>query len=221
MSRSEKEKMFRRSLLAEKANSLFREKSYYSIKVEEITTAAEFSKGSFYRYFYNKDELVFEIYHSETVKLNAELNAILIADNFDTCLPMLSAALLSYYGSTAHLLFILDELLDKGNNDKADVADTDSFIADKLRLAWKEKITETVAQKNHLLHNIIVSLLKKENAGLSAGALVFYIDSLAKGISLGSPAITGDPPINSAEMAQAVSLLLKGIRSNNTTRDKK
>ncbi len=213
MSRSEKEKMFRRSLLAEKANSLFREKSYYSIKVEEITTAAEFSKGSFYRYFYNKDELVFEIFHSETVKLNNELESILTADNFAACLSMLSAALLSYYGSTVHLQFILDELLDKGSNDKAGVTGADSFIIDKLRLAWKEKIAETVGQKNRLLHNIIVSVLEKDNAGLSPASLVFFIDSLAKGMSLESSAGAGDPRKNSAEMAQAMDLLLKGVRS--------
>jgi AcrR family transcriptional regulator len=73
MSRSEKEKMFRRNLLSDTAARLFKSKSYHSIKVEDITSEADFSKGSFYRYFYNKDELVFEIIFNEISRLNEAL----------------------------------------------------------------------------------------------------------------------------------------------------
>jgi AcrR family transcriptional regulator len=51
-----------KNALTESAKSLFAEKGYDSVTIEEITSRAGISKGSFYTYYKSKSHIILEIY---------------------------------------------------------------------------------------------------------------------------------------------------------------
>jgi len=56
-SRKEKERSFRRELIAEVAEKLFSANSFEFVTVEDIAKEAEFAKGTLYQYFDSKDDI--------------------------------------------------------------------------------------------------------------------------------------------------------------------
>jgi len=59
--RKEREKKELRSLILSTAASLFREKGYEKTSMRAIAEAIEYSPGTIYRYFENKDQLLYEV----------------------------------------------------------------------------------------------------------------------------------------------------------------
>jgi AcrR family transcriptional regulator len=178
LSRSEKERLFRRGLLTDAAAALFREAPYQTVKVEEITDKAGFSKGSFYKYFYNKDELVFAILYNETERLNEKLAVLGGKPQSEKLLPDLCRLVLKFHLETVHLLFTADHLIKSAEK-------SEDFIASRLVLSWQEKITESTAKKNLLLAKVINACMESGEicapAGKTAAAL---FDSAARGLCL-------------------------------------
>lgn len=60
-SRKDRERQFRRQLLADTAMSLFREHSYEAITMQDIATAAQCGKATLYQHFANKEEILITI----------------------------------------------------------------------------------------------------------------------------------------------------------------
>ncbi|MBS4023465.1 MAG: TetR/AcrR family transcriptional regulator [Dethiobacter sp.] len=215
MSRNEKERSFRRKLLAETAARLFRERSYHTIKVEEITNDAEFSKGSFYKYFYNKDELVCEIVYSETQKLSAQLAVILNkSEPIYDILMFMAQALLTYHCNTIHLTFILDELL-PGDNSRHSTPDRQNFVAEKLMQSWKLKIATALEQNYSLLNKIFAAAVSnKQLREIPVPLLSLLLDNLAKGMSYRCQSgSSNNYKDNILPLAETVRLLLEGIKA--------
>jgi AcrR family transcriptional regulator len=206
MSRSEKEKTFRRNLLSETAAGLFKSKSYHSIKVEDITSEADFSKGSFYRYYYNKDELVFEIIFNEICRLNESLEKIAREPGRISSLFLnVADALLLFHGNTVHLLFIMDELLNKNDN-QTGTSDTNSFVADKLRYSWKTKIEVAMNRRKLLLDSIVQNCIEKQYLkNIKPQLLSEALDWMTKGMSFSNAAGRHD-------LSEIVGLLLEGVK---------
>lgn len=57
LSRKERHRMMDRALITETAARLFSERGFYNVSMSEIAAEAEFSVGTLYNYFKNKDEL--------------------------------------------------------------------------------------------------------------------------------------------------------------------
>jgi AcrR family transcriptional regulator len=206
MSRSEKEKAFRRKLLSDTAARLFKSKSYHSIKVDDITSEADFSKGSFYRYFYNKDELVFEIIFNEISRLNEALEKTAQEPgNISSLFLNVAEALLLFHGNTVHLLFIMEELFNKNDN-LSGTSDSNSFVADKLRQSWKTKIEVAMNRRKLLLDSIVQNCIEKQYLkNIKPQLLSETMDWLTKGMSFSNAAGRHD-------LNEIVGLLLEGVK---------
>ncbi len=178
MTRTEKERQFRRKLLAEAAAALFLESPYHSVTVDDITARAGFSKGSFYKYFYNKDELVFTILYDETETLNMKL-ATLTDPGRRPVLPGLCALLVEFHHRTVHLLFTAGHLLKTAS-------EGEDFIAARLFRSFEEKITGALARKSELVKDALAICLEGGEVSLcDPGAAALLLDSAAKGLCLG------------------------------------
>ncbi len=57
LTRKEREKLSHRSQILADALELFKEKGYHNVSMHEIATKAEFSIGTLYKYFKNKEDL--------------------------------------------------------------------------------------------------------------------------------------------------------------------
>ena len=57
LSRKEQDQQFHKNLIIKAAAQIFSEKGYDKTTLDEIATLAEFSKGSLYNYFENKEDL--------------------------------------------------------------------------------------------------------------------------------------------------------------------
>lgn len=69
-------KIDKRNLILNKAEELFREKGYQTVKVEDITKALGIAKGSFYTYFQSKEDVILEIIELFKEKLKILLSEI-------------------------------------------------------------------------------------------------------------------------------------------------
>lgn len=58
LSRRDREREFKKELIAEAAQRLFTRSSYESVTVEDIAKEAEFGKGTIYQYFNSKEEIL-------------------------------------------------------------------------------------------------------------------------------------------------------------------
>lgn len=65
-----------RKNLVKTALRLFKEKGFYAINVEDITKAANVSKGTFYTYFKRKEDIVLEITRGPFNEISDELRAM-------------------------------------------------------------------------------------------------------------------------------------------------
>lgn len=61
LSRKEKEKLFRESVMVDAAEKLFAKKGFDSVTMNEISEEAEFTKRTLYRYFTSKGDLFFAV----------------------------------------------------------------------------------------------------------------------------------------------------------------
>lgn len=75
-SRKEREREFRRQLLAETALELFKEQSYETVTMQDIATAAECGKATLYQYFGSKEEFLAFILEQAQRDLVAQLELI-------------------------------------------------------------------------------------------------------------------------------------------------
>lgn len=57
----EREREFKKQLIAEAAFQLFRSSSFESVTVQDIASAAECGKGTIYQFFSNKDEILYYV----------------------------------------------------------------------------------------------------------------------------------------------------------------
>ncbi len=113
--RQEKEDALRRSLLADAARELFHEKTFHGTTVEDIARRAEFGKGTFYKYFAQKEEVALYLAEQEMTGLNGELRALLEAsgrgEGFLTLLSRLVPLLLEHHRRNMRLFFVVHNLL--------------------------------------------------------------------------------------------------------------
>jgi AcrR family transcriptional regulator len=61
LDRKSREKAARRLAMLEAAQSIFMERGYESVSMDEVALRAEFSKPTLYQYFESKEELLFEV----------------------------------------------------------------------------------------------------------------------------------------------------------------
>ncbi len=73
LNRKERERDFRKQLIAEAAFRLFTETSFEGVTVQDIATAAEIGKGTIYQYFDNKDDILIYILSENLDRLNQNI----------------------------------------------------------------------------------------------------------------------------------------------------
>ncbi len=66
----EREREFKKHLIAEAAFQLFKNSSFEAVTVQDIASAAECGKGTIYQFFINKDEILFHIIAENLDRLN-------------------------------------------------------------------------------------------------------------------------------------------------------
>lgn len=69
----EREREFKKHLIAEAAFHLFKNSSFESVTVQDIASAAECGKGTIYQFFINKDEILFYILAGNLDQLNQKI----------------------------------------------------------------------------------------------------------------------------------------------------
>lgn len=97
ITRKERERDFKKQLIAEAAFRLFTETSFEAVTVQDIATAAEFGKGTIYQFFENKDEILAYILAQNLDRLN--LNIAEQCNQEDDVLTALNAYLILQYRS--------------------------------------------------------------------------------------------------------------------------
>ncbi len=70
LSRKEREAAWRRSEIIEAAAGLFISKGYEATSLQEIAEASEFSVGTLYNFFENKEDMYFAVIEAELAELN-------------------------------------------------------------------------------------------------------------------------------------------------------
>lgn len=75
VSRRDREKEFKKQLIAEAALQLFSGSSYEAVTVEDIARQAEFGKGTLYLYFANKEEILLYIFAQSIEQLVNDIAA--------------------------------------------------------------------------------------------------------------------------------------------------
>jgi AcrR family transcriptional regulator len=94
LSREQSREQTRESLLAA-AHDVFVQKGFAHASVEEVTSAAGYSRGAFYSNFEDKTELFFELMDRESAAIKAQFRELLEAPMLDPA--HLYAQLVSYY----------------------------------------------------------------------------------------------------------------------------
>lgn len=75
LNRKERERDFKKQLIAEAAFRLFKDTSFEAVTVQDIATTAEMGKGTIYQYFDNKDEILTYILSENLDRLNQNITA--------------------------------------------------------------------------------------------------------------------------------------------------
>ena len=96
LSREQSREQTRESLLAA-AHDVFVQKGFAHASVEEITSAAGYSRGAFYSNFEDKTELFFELMQRESAAIESRFQELLQAPMTDPA--YLYAQLVDYYGA--------------------------------------------------------------------------------------------------------------------------
>eukprot|EP01037_Dinobryon_pediforme_P031495 gene31495-36007_t len=94
LSREQSREQTRERLLAA-SHTVFTQKGFALASVEEITTAAGYSRGAFYSNFDDKTELFFELLRRESVEIEAEFHRMLQAPQVDV--EQLRQQITTYY----------------------------------------------------------------------------------------------------------------------------
>jgi AcrR family transcriptional regulator len=165
MNRIEREKALRRSIIIDAARQLFKMKNYYQTTIDDIVKLAQFGKGTFYKYFSNKDELLLVIYLDELSSLNKQIRlyvksmeAELAVENneirasIESCINNIASILLDFYHIVGTFIFPLHSTMMQLNVDK------------KLQNANKAKNIENLIKKIVLesgeRHEVICSIFE-------------------------------------------------------------
>lgn len=77
LSRREREMLRRRAEILDAAEEVFSEKGYQNASMEDIARRAEFSVGSLYNFFKNKEDLYVEMLHSKVASVEPVLRKAL------------------------------------------------------------------------------------------------------------------------------------------------
>jgi AcrR family transcriptional regulator len=77
ISRKEREFQARRQEILEAATRLFANKGYHGTSMSEIAKEAEFSTGSLYNFFRNKEELYFKLLEEKITALESQVYAVI------------------------------------------------------------------------------------------------------------------------------------------------
>ncbi len=80
LSRKEREFLARRREILEAATHVFANKGYHGAAMSEIAARAEFSTGSLYNFFKNKEELYFNLLHNKIEALESELERVYLIE---------------------------------------------------------------------------------------------------------------------------------------------
>ncbi len=75
LSRKEKEKQFHRQLIIQAAAKIFAKNGYEKTTLDEIAELAEFSKGSLYNYFANKEDLFISTFEAGMDRIYSEIQS--------------------------------------------------------------------------------------------------------------------------------------------------
>lgn len=75
LSRKEREREFKKQLIAEAAFQLFKNSSFESVTVQDIASAAECGKGTIYQYFATKEEILYYILSESQERLIKNIEA--------------------------------------------------------------------------------------------------------------------------------------------------
>ena len=98
--------------LAEKmldaAGRLFGSKRFHEVRMEDIATEAEVSKGTLYRYFHDKQEMYLALLERASAQLVVELQrGVALADNNRARLIAVVDAILTFFDERPHLLDLI------------------------------------------------------------------------------------------------------------------
>jgi len=98
LNRKERERLARRKEILSSALRLFSQKGYHQTSMSEIARASEFSIGSIYNFFKNKEELFFSLFKEEVEEIEKRvLREIFKKERAKEKLNILLDALFSYF----------------------------------------------------------------------------------------------------------------------------
>jgi AcrR family transcriptional regulator len=150
--RRERERLRQREELLSAARDLFAEKGYHNVSMHEIAQKAEFSVGTLYKFFKDKEDLYKALIRSRAEKFHAALKAVLTRPSSEDAMAVIKdyvaaktalltggAAMLRLYfaetrGASFNLRSGLDQEIRKLHDD---VLDT---LADVFRIGIRKKL---------------------------------------------------------------------------------
>jgi len=198
----EREHEFKKQLIAEAAFQLFRNRSFESVTVQDIASAAECGKGTIYQFFINKDEVLYYIIANNLDRLihNIELQCGLDIDFTTALVNYLSLQYLSHnnYGSLLMSLY--------RRHIEASV-DIDSYYGELL--LKRERKTQLVA-----------NLIKR---GIQEGKIIEFdhyklaliINNIIRSFCLGNLEIEPVDTDETADLEMIKGILVRGILTVN------
>lgn len=150
--RRERERLRQREELLSAARDLFAEKGYHNVSMHEIAQKAEFSVGTLYKFFKDKEDLYKALIRSRAEKFHAALKAVLTRPSSEDAMAVIKdyvaaktalltggAAMLRLYfaetrGASFNLRSGLDQEIRKLHDDVLDA------LADVFRIGIRKKL---------------------------------------------------------------------------------
>lgn len=150
--RRERERLRQREELLSAARDLFAEKGYHNVSMHEIAQKAEFSVGTLYKFFKDKEDLYKALIRSRAEKFHAALKAVLTRPSSEDAMAVIKdyvaaktalltggAAMLRLYfaetrGASFNLRSGLDQEIRKLYDDVLDA------LADVFRIGIRKKL---------------------------------------------------------------------------------
>lgn len=197
-SRKEREREFKRQLIAESAFQLFQSSTFEAVTVQDIASAAECGKGTIYQFFTNKDEILYYLISESQDRLNQQIEQECVHEK--NTLQALSHYLdlqYQFHSSYGTLLMSLYRRKIEG------AANVEEYYA-------------TLLQKRALKFLLVKALLQK---GMDQGIIMqadsykmaLILNNIVRGFWLGNLELSKEDVNESADLKLIKDILIKGI----------
>jgi AcrR family transcriptional regulator len=165
-SRRDREKEFKKQLIAEAAFQLFSSSSFEAVTVEDIARRAEFGKGTLYLYFDSKEEILIYIINHAIEELAQDISALFAREtDVREALNQYMSLQYDFYRKYHYLFFALIHRkfagtlnLDQLGGSMCKLDAITELVAGLLQRGTQEGIFTTV--DSHKLARVIKNILK-------------------------------------------------------------